>query len=134
MNRFLLRAVIGAVLLVVATGAAFLKRSSAGEEYRKVAHKIVAQIDGYSAKPDYYDWLADWAHDKVFNESYHMAVPSRYSRDHSYVDDDKYISLLLETMIEEARTDNAVQVAEAVEKFRKSIEEPEPPQPGGGRR
>lgn len=134
MNRFALRAGIGAVALLIAIGAAFLKRGSAGEEYRRVAHKIVAQIDGYAAKPDYYDWLADWSHDKVFDEAYHMDLPSRHHRDRSYVDDQQYVTLLLKTMIEEARTDNAAQVAEAIDKYRLAHQAPEPPQPGGGRR
>lgn len=106
----------GVVVAVVALGVKFMHRSSAGEEYRKVAHHVVAQVAGYSTKPDYYDWLVDEAHDHVFNDSYHMDTSRRHDR--SWVDDGKYMEDLFTYMIDQANGDNAAQVGTALATYR----------------
>jgi hypothetical protein len=111
-----LRLGIGGVAACIGLGIKFMHRSSAGDEYRKVAHKIVAHVDGYSAKPDYYDWLVDEAHDHVFNDAYNMDY-SRY-RDRSWVDGDKYVEDLFSWMIDAANNDNAKGVADSLAKYR----------------
>ncbi len=87
-----LRFGIGGVALLIGLGLKFMHRSSTGEDFRKAAHRMVHKVEGYSVKPDYYDWLVDEGHDHVFNESYHMDY-SRYG-DKSWVDGDQYMESL----------------------------------------
>lgn len=108
---------VGAVVLIIAWAAFFLRRGSAGEEYRKLSHEMIAQVEGYSSKPDYYDWLVDQGHDTVFNDSYKVERRGRRSV-RGTVDEAQYLDDLFTWMINEARTDNAAAVAAALEKFK----------------
>jgi len=117
MNRFALRGALALVGLLVFGIIHFTNKSSASDEYRRQAHKIIAQVDGYSSKPDYYDWLADEGHDKVFGDAYYTEHRGRYGET-AHVDRDQYLDELFEWMIDQAKSDNATAVADALTKFR----------------
>jgi hypothetical protein len=95
----------------------FLKRGTAGHEYRLAAREMIAQVEGYSQRQDYYDWLVDYAHDHVFNNAFKMESRGR-RRVETWVDEGKYFDDLLQFMIEHARQDNAFGVVKALQDLR----------------
>lgn len=116
-ERYAWRAGVGVVVLVVALGVGFAKRNSSSDEYRRKAHRLVAAADGYGEKPDYYDWLVDDAHDKVFGGAYHTERRSRYSSK-SWVDPDEYYTGLFDCMIDQASADKATGVVACLKKLK----------------
>jgi hypothetical protein len=59
MERGVIRIVIVLVVAALGFGFKFLRRDNAGADFRKAAHRMVSRVEGYTAKPDYYDWLVD---------------------------------------------------------------------------
>lgn len=112
----------------------FVKKDSAGEEFRALAKDMVKHVDGYSANSDYYDWLADEGHDNVIEDAI-MTEHTGRRRVRISVDEDKYFSDLLNWMIAEAQGGRATGVADALKKFKaeKFAEEPPPPKRPGSR-
>jgi hypothetical protein len=127
MERFAWRAGLGVVALIIGLGIAYYHRGSANDDFRKQAHKLIARVEGYSARPDYYDYLVDEAHDEVFNDAYHMEV-SRRGGDRSWVDRGQYEHDLFAAMIRRAGDDHATGVVEALTKFRQAQGDPNPAQ------
>lgn len=125
MNRFAIRAAIAAVAAIIGGIIHFSNKSSSSDEFRRKSHKIVATVDGYSVKPDYYDWLCDEAHDEVFDGAYHSERRGRYG-EKSWVDRSQYLDELFEQMIVLAQNDKAAAVVESLEKFRAAHSHPEP--------
>jgi len=125
MGRGLAGVGVGVVVLIMVWAGAFMRRGSAGEEYRVLSHQIITKVDGYSVKPDYYDWLVDEGHDTVFNDSFKMESRSR-RRVQTWVDEDQYMDDLFAWMITQATTDRATGVAAALEKYRSEHRTPEP--------
>jgi hypothetical protein len=117
MNRFAVRGVIALVGLIVYGIIHFSNKSSAGDQTLHQAHRLVAQVEGYGDKPDYYDWLVDTGHDKVFGDAYYTESHGRYSET-ARVDKNQYYDELFEWMINQAKTDNAGGVADALARFR----------------
>lgn len=116
MNSYAIRGGIGLIAVVGFLVFHFMNKSSASGDYRRRAHAIIVQIDGYSAKPDYFDWLADEGHDKVFDGAYRTERRGRYS-EKAWVDQGQYMDELFDWMIAQARTDNAPAVVEALTKY-----------------
>lgn len=94
-----------------------MRKSDDGEQFRKAAHQIVAHIDGYEAKKDYIDGLVDYAHDQVFDSTFHYSPGGRFSRGRSWVDGDKYIHDLFRSMEEQAVADHQTGIAESMRKY-----------------
>ena len=115
MERGVIRIVIVLVVAALGFGFKFLRRDNSGADFRKAAHRMVSRVEGYTAKPDYYDWLVDEGHDHCFNNAYHMDYSRR--RDDSWVDDGQYIEDLFRWMINQANEDHATQVAAALTKY-----------------
>lgn len=124
MARWAWRGAICAAAVMVGIGAKLMNRSSAGEEFREAAHRMVAQVEGYAANKEYYDRLVDDAHDAVFNSHYHMDFSRHH--DKSWVDAKRYFEDLFDRMIGAANADEAPHIAEALVKLRRERR-------GGGR-
>jgi hypothetical protein len=117
MNRYTVR-MVGAVVGLIILGVVYWSRKSASsEDFRKQAHVLVAKADGYAARPDYYDWLVDTAHDEVFSGAYHVEFRGRYSQK-AHVDRGAYMQGLFESMLEHAKEDKAQGVVDAITKLR----------------
>jgi hypothetical protein len=115
-SRIAIRGTITGVAAVVAAVVHFSNKSSSSDTYRKQAHRMVETFDGYATAPDYYNWLADEAHDAVFDDSYHTEHHGRYS-EKTWVDRNQYIEELLDYMYTQAKTDKAVAVIQSIEKY-----------------
>lgn len=115
-SRLAVRGTIVGVVLIVGAVIRFSNKSSSSEDYRRRSHQIVAGLDGYSASPDYFDWLVDDAHDAVFDGSYHSERRGRYS-ERTWVDRNQYVDELFIHMIEQAKADRAATVVASLEKY-----------------
>ena len=71
MNRFALRGVIALVLVLTAVFVRYRTRSALSDQSLQQAHKLIAQVPGYTEKPEYYDWLVEEAHQTVFANAYY---------------------------------------------------------------
>lgn len=118
MNRLTIRIVAVVIGLCVAGYVGMSRKGDASKKTLAAAHRLVAKVDGYADKPDYYDWLVDAAHEAVFDESFH-ADYSKY-HNNSWVDGDKYLEELFAWMINQANEDHAAAVVEALTKYRDS--------------
>jgi hypothetical protein len=131
MNRYTIRIIAAVVALAIGGLVAVQRKGNASEQFRTLAHAMVAHVDGYAGARDYYDSLVDQAHDEVFSDAYHDRS-TRYSGDRSWVDGDKYLEDLLAAMIRLANQDNAPHVAAALTRYRdeqraEDAAEPSPP-------
>jgi hypothetical protein len=126
---------IAAVLLIAGYFLVFMKRDSAGEEYRLAARELVMEVEGYAARPDYYDWLVDYCHDQVFNDAVTMESRGRRRVD-IIIDEDKYLRDLFHAMMEPSRKDGATGVSDALGKYwtKMQAEAQPPPAPSRPRR
>ena len=120
--------VVVIVLLCAGFANVYLRRGRVGEEYRKEVHALIAKrCEGYQDNKDYMDWLVDATHDEVFSKNYHVnySPGGRYraSRDESTFDEDAYANELFAGMITKARDDKAENIAKAIEKMKKDLEE-----------
>jgi len=122
----------GVIVLLIALGVgfgnAYMKKGRVGEEYRKEVHALIAKrCEGYKDNMEYIDWLVDSSHDEAFGKNYqvHYSPGSRYraSRDESTFDVDAYAEQLFEGMIAKARDDKAENIAKAIEKMKKELED-----------
>ena len=117
MNRFAVRGACAAGGLIVFAIYHFANKSSSSQDYRRQAHRIVASLGGYAAKPDYYDWLADEGHDQVFDGAYHTEQRGRYG-EKAWVDRDEYLDELFAWMIQQAKTDRADGIVDELTAYR----------------
>ena len=124
-SRIVIRGAIAGIAATIAAIVHFSNKSSSSETYRKQAHRMVETLDGYSTAPDYYNWLADEAHDAVFDVSYHTERHGRYS-EKTWVDRGQYMEELLAYMLTPAKTDTAVAVVQSIEKYRQDRNIPAP--------
>jgi hypothetical protein len=115
-GRLAVRGVIVGVAVIVGGIIHFTNKNSSSGEYRKRSHQLVSSVEGYSASPDYYDWLVDEAHDAVFDGAYHTERRGRYS-EKTWVDRNQYLDEMFSYMIEQAKTDKATSVAESLQKY-----------------
>ncbi len=117
MNRYAVRGACAAIGLISFMIYHVVHKSSSSQEYRRQAHTIVASLEGYTSKPDYYDWLADSGHDAVFNGAFHTEHRGRYG-EKAWVDRDEYLDDLFAWMIEQATADHAPGVVDDLTKYR----------------
>ena len=106
------------VIIGIAWGNAYWKRSQINEDYRKDFHALIERCDGYAANKDYFDWLVDSTHDEVFNESYSISAGSGrrgLTRTEATFDEDKYVTMMIDGMLARARNDKADHVVKSIE-------------------
>lgn len=126
MSRFwMFRIGAAAVALIVGLIVMHVHKGASSDSHLKAAHAMIKQVDGYDTKPDYYDWLVEDAHEHCFGDSYHMESRGRYgTSDASWFDSAQYKQDLFDYMINQAKSDHAPQVADALERFRKQYIDP----------
>jgi len=130
MSWFKTRLIGAAIALPIAFIAYSMRKSDDGEQFRKVAHQLVAHVDGYDSKKEYLDGLADFAHDQVFDSSYHYEPGGRFRSGHSWVDGDKYVHDLFSAMENQAMEDHQPGLVTAMKKYvQEQIDAPEAPRP-----
>src|SRR5689334_10810993 len=100
------RLLIAVIALPIAFFAYTMRKGSDGEKFRKQAHAVVSHIDGYESKKEYIDGLVDYAHDQVFDDSYHYEPGGRYRSGRSWIDGEKYIHDLFSNMEAQAVADH----------------------------
>jgi hypothetical protein len=118
---------VGLVVLAIGYFSLFMKQESAGEEYRAAMHEMIQSVDGYSSRPEYFQFLVDYAHDEVFSDSF-VKEPRGRRRVETWVDEERYFHDLCMKMMERASEDRATHVVAALQKF-KAEHEPEPRTP-----
>jgi len=104
--------VVGLVL-----GGRALGRSSASAEYKKEAIALMQHVEGYSANPDYFHWLAEFAHEVVFDDCCTRVRTGRRSS-RIVVDEEKYFYNMLTEAMMQAGRDNAPHICTALQTFR----------------
>jgi hypothetical protein len=134
------------VIIGLAWGNAYWKRSQVNEDYRKDFHALIEQCDGYSGNKDYFDWLVDSTHDEVFNESYKITAGTGrrgMTRTEATFDEEQYFMMMIDGMLARAKNDKADHVVKSIEalldKLEKEAEaemkaEEAPPPPGTKRK
>ncbi len=120
-----IRLILGVIVLVGVGSLKFCNYSSADADQRAMAHRLVAQAEGYGKASEYYDFLADYAHDEVFSGSY--VSGGRYSSGH--VNQAQYRQDLFDCMIDKAQEDNSPQVVAALEALQARLEGRPVPKP-----
>lgn len=113
------------IVICVAWGNAYWKRSQVNEDYRKDFHALIEQCDGYSGNKEYFDWLVDSTHDEVFNESYTITAGTGrrgIARTESTFDEAKYFTMMTDGMLARAKDDKADHVVKSIEALLAKLE------------
>ncbi|MEX2218302.1 MAG: hypothetical protein WD749_06035 [Phycisphaerales bacterium] len=125
---------VGLLVFAIGMGVLFYRRGEAGESYREAAREMIREVQGYSARAEYYDYLVDAAHDQVFNDATEIQPGGRRGRGKVVIDEEKYIRTLFDEMIRMANDERATGVADALAKYRLEhivSETPAPTPPAG---
>ena len=113
---------IGSIIVVVIVvalgiGSRMWSSSSASADYKKEAIALMQHVEGYSANPDYFIWLAEFSHDVVFDDCCERERTGRRSS-RLVVDEEKYYHALLTEAMHQAGRDNSPHISTALQTFR----------------
>lgn len=109
--------VVIVLALAVGIGSRMWASSSASADYKKEAVALMQHVEGYSANPDYFNWLAEFAHEVVFDDCCEYERTGRRSR-RLVVDEEKYYHAVLTEAMMQAGRDNSPHISNALQTFR----------------
>lgn len=116
------------LLLAVVFGYRYYNKSETSDEVLRDLIVFVSEVEGYEKNPDYYNYLAESAHDEAFADSYHMAIGKR---DRTTFDVGLYAMEVFPLMIEQAERDKSPHVVAALKKLFEEDEEEDAVKTGG---
>lgn len=100
-----------AVIVGLIIGLKFHNKSEANAQIRVEGVAIVESIPEHDKNREYFKVLVDHAHPIAFEEAYRMGRRRRSTE----CDNAQYVKVLFATMIEKARSDQRVEIANALQ-------------------
>lgn len=109
--------IVVVIVVAIGIGSRMWSSSSASADYKKEAIALMRHVEGYAAKPDYFDWLAEYSHEVVFDDCCERERTGRRSS-RLVVDEEKYYHALLTEAMKQAGRDNSPHISNALQTFR----------------
>ena len=100
-----------AVAVLMMLGLKFYNKSQSSTAVKERIHEIVATLPHYSSEQPYIDSLFDKAHERGFEAAYSSGSKRRRAR----FDTSKYIQVVFNTMIEDAKLEGRGELANEIQ-------------------
>lgn len=109
--------IIGLIAAGLVIGSRMQSKGDTGDKMKAEALAIISHVKGFEKDRAYYTSLLDGAHERAFEENYHISYGKRTR---GTFDPNVYIEQVFKLMIDRANSDGSTHIAANLDKYYKA--------------